>query len=181
MHHPIVLKYLPNALSLSRVVMSLSLLFITPMSPVFIAIYITAFVTDCIDGTIARRLGVCSTLGKNLDSLGDLLLVGVVLIVVMPWMELSPNILLWIGLIALSRLATTLWMKKRSDHIIMTHSIPNKIVNFLVFMLPFVFLWFGTVGVAVCCIYGTYDAVYEWYKASDAMKPYTEDVGNPTE
>lgn len=176
-----MLRYLPNALSLSRVVISLSLPLIEIMSPLFMALYITAFITDCIDGTIARRLGVCSTFGKNLDSLGDVLLVIVVLTVIMPWMKLPVAILAWIALIALARLITTLWMKRKSDHIIMTHSIPNKIVNFLVFMLPFVYLWFGEIGVAVCCIYGTYDAFYEWHTASDVVEKYIEENGNPTE
>lgn len=70
-----VIKHVPNALSLSRVIF-LPLLFIlihAEQKNLFLPLYLILASTDWFDGVVARRFNVISSLGKSLDSIADLL------------------------------------------------------------------------------------------------------------
>jgi phosphatidylglycerophosphate synthase len=67
------LQYLPNALSLARLLAAplLVALALTHHEQSFAVLLIVALVTDVLDGWIARRLHLESPLGAMLDSAGD--------------------------------------------------------------------------------------------------------------
>jgi CDP-diacylglycerol--glycerol-3-phosphate 3-phosphatidyltransferase len=83
-------KYLPNIVTITRIVGTIALPFLiswetTVYLPlidkpfqnvpyIWIIVYIFLVLTDKLDGTIARKLNAESDLGANLDSLGDVLL-----------------------------------------------------------------------------------------------------------
>ena len=64
-------KYIPNILSVCRIPISLSLLFLGKRPVAFIAVYAIAGVADVLDGIIARKFHWESPLGQKLDSIGD--------------------------------------------------------------------------------------------------------------
>lgn len=66
------MKQLPNLLSVSRIVLALSCLFLFSCPTAFFTCYFLAGFTDVADGWIARRYHLESRLGAKLDSLGDL-------------------------------------------------------------------------------------------------------------
>jgi len=72
-----IVKHVPNALSISRMFLSLSLMPLAYMSGrlscliVFTVIYFTIGLTDFLDGFIARKCKVESSLGSKLDAIGD--------------------------------------------------------------------------------------------------------------
>jgi phosphatidylglycerophosphate synthase len=68
------MKYVPNALSLSRVVLLPLLYWLLFTAPplVFLAAWIALCSTDYLDGKIARKFNVVSSMGKALDSISDL-------------------------------------------------------------------------------------------------------------
>ncbi|MBW1792262.1 MAG: CDP-alcohol phosphatidyltransferase family protein [Deltaproteobacteria bacterium] len=64
---------IPNMLSCLRLIIAPLLLYLAwnGKTTLFLIFLITALITDCLDGYIARRLNQTSELGARLDSLGD--------------------------------------------------------------------------------------------------------------
>ena len=71
------MKFLPNALSIARLCMALGICIATAFDsrPAFCSLFALALTTDALDGFFARRWGVCSELGRKLDSAADAALV----------------------------------------------------------------------------------------------------------
>lgn len=69
--------WLPNALSTLRIGLAAALLpvALVHQRPLFLLLLTLAFLTDALDGFLARWLGVTSDLGRRLDSWGDHVLV----------------------------------------------------------------------------------------------------------
>jgi CDP-diacylglycerol--glycerol-3-phosphate 3-phosphatidyltransferase len=83
------IKYVPNILSVSRIFLALTLLFIPALSPLFLIIYTLAGITDMIDGPIARKFNVTSNLGANLDGMADYIFAIVAVVRIVPVLELN--------------------------------------------------------------------------------------------
>lgn len=64
---------IPNILSVIRLVMAPVLIFVSyeGYSSLFLGLLAFSFATDALDGAIARRFGLQTTLGAKLDSLAD--------------------------------------------------------------------------------------------------------------
>ena len=66
-------RQLPNYITALRMVGSVCLIFIRPLSPLFFGVYTLAGITDALDGYIARKTHTASAFGAKLDSAADLL------------------------------------------------------------------------------------------------------------
>jgi len=71
-----MIKHVPNILSGSRCILSLSLLLLARDPWAFTAVYLICGATDFFDGKIARKYHVESNLGAKLEAIGDSLLFG---------------------------------------------------------------------------------------------------------
>lgn len=67
------MKSIANYISISRILLVLALIFIEPLSTTFYIIYFISGISDILDGFIARKYNVTSTLGEKLDSIADLI------------------------------------------------------------------------------------------------------------
>ncbi len=94
-----------NTITGSRIILSIFLLFCTPFSPVFYALYLTAGLTDMIDGTVARKTDTVSEFGGKLDTIADIVFTVVCMIIILPLIEMPVWIYLWITGIALIKFA----------------------------------------------------------------------------
>lgn len=74
------MKHIPNLISISRIFLSLLLLFLLKNTIVFIIIYLLCGVSDILDGLIARKTNTKSKLGAKLDSVADLVLFGIIIV-----------------------------------------------------------------------------------------------------
>jgi CDP-diacylglycerol---glycerol-3-phosphate 3-phosphatidyltransferase len=87
---------IPNALTLTRIVLVPVLFIVLLKSPgkflSFVAalVFALASITDFLDGYLARRMNLVTTLGKFLDPLADKLLVGVALIMMIQLDRVAP-------------------------------------------------------------------------------------------
>lgn len=95
---------LPNSLTLARIAtipVIVILLHYPSKLACFLAmiVFILASLTDLIDGLLARRLNIVTTVGKFLDPLADKLLIGATLIMLVDlgWVEA------WITIVIISR------------------------------------------------------------------------------
>lgn len=71
-----VFRHVPNAISMARVVATPVLIFLalTDREEAFTWLLLAAFISDIVDGLIARSFSITSMLGSRLDTLADTLL-----------------------------------------------------------------------------------------------------------
>ena len=125
-----------NIITVIRILCSITLLFVSPFSKSFYALYITAGLSDMLDGPVARKTGTTSTFGSKLDSIADIIFVTASLIKLLPILNIEKWLYVWISLIAVIKvinIVSGLIMYKR---IIFLHTILNKITGLLAFILP---------------------------------------------
>ena len=65
------MKALANRITICRILCSIALLFFPAFSPAFYVLYITAGISDMVDGWVARRTHTTSELGAKLDTIAD--------------------------------------------------------------------------------------------------------------
>ena len=83
------MKYVPNTLSVLRILLAGSLFFVPALTPLFLILYSAAGLTDLIDGPIARKFNVTSKIGANLDGIADYCFVAAALITIVPALEFN--------------------------------------------------------------------------------------------
>ena len=69
-----------NIITSIRILCSIALFFVSPLSKKFYILYLAAGLSDMIDGPVARKTGTTSDLGSKLDSIADIIFVAVCLI-----------------------------------------------------------------------------------------------------
>ena len=137
------MKYVPNILSIIRLVCIIPLLLLTPFEIPFMVVYVIAGVTDMLDGPIARKFKVSSQFGAALDGGADILLVLVVLFRLIPELVISNWILIWIILAVILKLSSSVVGYIRHKQVIFLHTYAGKFFIFLLFLFP-VFYLFAT-------------------------------------
>lgn len=156
------MKVVPNCISLSRIVLTLALLFFEPLGAAFLLIYILCGFTDLIDGHIARRTGMTSSLGATLDSVADTILVGVSLFTLYPYLGLTLGIIIWILMIGLIRATSVAIGLYKFNTYASIHTYGNKLTGIILFITP---LWLSLIHhtnwTAVVCTVATLSAVEE--------------------
>ena len=132
-------KNLPNAISSARIACTVWLLFMEPLSPLFMVVYALTGVSDVLDGAIARRYGTTSELGSKLDSIADILLYTLVLIRIFPvmWVTLPRKIWVMVGAILVVRFAAYGTFAVKHHRLAALHTYLNKATGLLVFGVAF--------------------------------------------
>jgi len=151
-----------NALTGSRILLSVAMLFTASFTPPFYALYLAAGFTDAIDGTVARRTGKDSEFGAKFDTLADIVFVFACLVTILPCLDIPLWLWLWVGVIALLKvvnIATGYFLK---GEFVTVHSNINKVTGLLLFIFPFTVpfvpaYWSG----AILCAVATIAAIHE--------------------
>ena len=128
-------KNLPNIITAARIVGTLCLLLIEPLSPLFIVLYTITGLTDALDGIIARKYGTASPAGARLDSIADLMFYAVMLIRIFPvmWVTLPRTIWLAVGAILVVRIISYTTFAVKFHGFASLHTYLNKVTGLLVF------------------------------------------------
>ena len=143
-----------NFITGSRIVLSILLFFCTPFSPAFYALYITAGLTDMIDGTVARKTDTVSEFGAKLDTFAD--------IVLLPLIEMPIWIYLWIACIVFIKLTNVFINYIRLKKLASVHSVINKIAGAVLFFFPLSYSLLDTTRFAAAiCVISTLAALHE--------------------
>jgi len=130
------MKYVPNILSTIRLICIIPLLLLTPFKLPFMTVYVVAGVSDMIDGPIARKFKVETQFGAALDGGADILLVLVVLLRLVPLLEISSWILVWILIAVGIKLSASVIGYIRHKQFIFLHTYGLKFFIFMLFMFP---------------------------------------------
>jgi CDP-diacylglycerol--glycerol-3-phosphate 3-phosphatidyltransferase len=135
-------KYIPNIISIIRIVFSVLLIFTLDNPYIFILLYLIIGLLDILDGFIARKYDIVSNLGARLDSIADLIfyliLTYIFISLYYPILTLNHKlILLAIILVRLINIGST---KIKYGKIVFIHTITNKISGLLLFLLPIILM-----------------------------------------
>ena len=157
-------KHIANIITSSRIVFSLSLLFIPLSSAWFYTLYLLCGLSDMIDGTVARKLGSVSDFGAKLDTVSDFVFIVVALIRFAPYLHIPVWLWMWIGVIAMMKLGNVVLGFVRMRKLISPHTVLNKVTGLLLFLLPVTISFIDlTYTLPIVCTVATVAAMHEWY------------------
>ena len=153
-----------NIITGIRIVISAVLLFCPGLSPEFFVLYISAGITDMIDGAVARKTGTVSAFGSRLDTIADIVFTAVCLMKLLPVLHVPGWLSVWIAVIACIKTANIAAGYIRQKAFAAVHSVLNKITGGLLFVFPLTLACIDLrYSAAVVCMVATIAAVYEGY------------------
>ena len=151
-----------NVITGLRIFCSIAMLFPPVFSPAFYALYLTAGISDMLDGPIARKTGKVSELGSRLDSAADLVFVAVCLVKLIPLLTIPRWLYIWIGVIALIRVVNLISGFVMRKRVIVLHTAMNKLTGSLLFILPLTLPFLDlTISAPVVCAAASFAAIQE--------------------
>jgi CDP-diacylglycerol---glycerol-3-phosphate 3-phosphatidyltransferase len=157
------LKTIPNYISFSRIIFSLILIFVKPLSVAFYIIYIICGFSDIVDGFIARKTVTTSLLGAKLDSIADMIMIGVLLFVLYPIINPATEIVIWIISIAIIRLASMVLALEKYKIFASIHTYGNKTTGIVLFIFPLLLPYVNTtVLMYIICAVASISAIEEF-------------------
>lgn len=155
-------KHIPNALGIARVIACFALVPLmiwTPYTWYMMAIYIFAGFTDMIDGTLARHIkDAKSDFGATLDSVSDMLLVVITIVLLTPSMvvgafgatTVGPAVWDWMYagfLVALGvKIISGIIGRIKFGEMVYLHTYQVKLLGFVLFIIPIIYYFTFIVG-----------------------------------
>ena len=89
-----------------------------------------------IDGTIARKLNTVSNFGSKLDTISDFVFMAVCVVKLLPIINLSMFLWIWIGIITVIKVCNIVLGLVLRRKFVDLHTILNKTTGLLLFVLP---------------------------------------------
>lgn len=151
-----------NIITSLRIICSIVLLFCPVFSVPFYVLYITAGITDMIDGTVARKTNTVSEFGSRLDTIADFIFVIVCLMKLLPVLKIEAWIYIWIVLIAIVKVINIISGYVMHKKFVSVHSHMNKLTGVFLFVLPLTLRMIDlNYSVVVVGILATFAAIQE--------------------
>ena len=151
-----------NIITIIRILCSIAILFCPVFSVAFYSLYITAGLSDMIDGWVARKTNTVSAFGSKLDTVADVIFVVVCLIKLLPVMDIPRWLYVWIGVIALIKVINIVSGYVVQKQFVAVHSVMNKFTGAFLFVFPltlsFIDLKYSATAI---CVFATFAAVQE--------------------
>ena len=177
-------KQCANIISATRIAAAISLFFLDEIKAPFIIIYVFCGLTDFVDGKLARKLNIISTIGAFLDTVGDVLtyLAFVKILIVQNLVPLWAVV--WYIIAMLGNILAGLIAKKRFGQFYLIHSLFGKILGVALFTLP---IWlnltekitptnYNSICLSVICIIATisaFETIYIQLKSKEQLTDIT--------
>ena len=151
-----------NIITIVRILCSIAILFCPVFSVAFYALYITAGLSDMIDGWVARKTNTVSEFGAKLDTVADFVFVVVCLVKLLPVMDVPVWLYVWIGIIAVIKIINIVSGYVVQKRFVSVHSVMNKVTGVLLFVLPLTLSFIDLkYSATVVCIFATFAAIQE--------------------
>ena len=156
------MKNIANYISISRIIISITLLIPETFSSIFYILYIYCGISDILDGFIARKSKSESKIGAILDSTADIIFVITAMVKILSTLNLSREIIIWTVIIALIKVINVISAYICYKRIVLPHTIANKITGFILFIAPFIIVNTNPIlyEIIICSI-ATFAAVQE--------------------
>lgn len=156
------MKFIANYISGSRMFLSLALILTKPLSITFFVIYILCGVSDILDGYIARKTNTISEFGGKLDSIADLIMVMVLMIVLYSIINPTLQIIVWIAIIGIIKVVSIMvvFIKYKTFEIL--HTYGNKFTGLILFTFPLSLIFVQSdVMMYIICVVASISAIEE--------------------
>ena len=147
-------KHIANIITGSRIVFSVPLMFLPLLSAWFYVLYLFCGFTDMIDGSIARKTGTVSEFGARLDTVADFVFLSASLAKFLPMVPIPQWLWVWIAVIGVVKIGNLIWGYVRIKTLVSLHTVMNKIMGLLLFLLPLTFpiIDLNYSSIAVCVV-----------------------------
>lgn len=156
------MKPIANYISILRIFLALTLVLVKPLSIAFFAFYILCGISDVFDGYIARKTNTASKLGEKIDSVADLIMVAILMIILYPIINITVQIIIWIVIIAIIRLVSMMVVFVKYKTFGILHTYGNKITGLLLFAFPLSFAFNKSdVLMYIICVVASISAIEE--------------------
>ena len=148
------MKNIPNYISISRIIMAIALFIPKTFSITFYMIYIYCGLSDILDGFLARKYKITSELGSKIDSISDMIFVLVSLLKVMPVIEISIQIYIWIAIIVVIKVFNIILGYIQYKKLTLLHTIANKFTGLVLFVIPLImeFIDIKILEILICSV-----------------------------
>ena len=158
------MKNIANYISISRAIMSIILLIPETFSIAFYIIYIYCGISDMLDGFIARISKSEREIGAKLDSVSDIVFAIVATIKILPSLNLTNEIIVWLAFIIFIKIVNVISSYIYYKKIALPHTTLNRITGFILFITPFMIdiISLKVFEFIICCV-ATFAAVQEGY------------------
>lgn len=151
-----------NYFSIFRIIFSPLMLLVNPFSIEFIIIYLTCGISDILDGYIARKTSTISKLGDNLDSIGDFIMILIVLFILLKSIGIPRFIVIWTIIIGIIKIISVIVVFKKYKTFEMLHTYMNKITGFLLFIFPITLTFISSdISMIIICLIASLAAIEE--------------------
>jgi len=150
------IKMLPNLITTIRIVGSVCLLFLKPLSKAFFIVYTLSGLSDAIDGFVARKTNSVSELGTKLDSIADLMFYIVMIAKILPMLIEKLPFWIWYMVLAvvIMRMCSYTIAAIRFHRFSSLHTYLNKTATLMIFFVPYVISksFIGTFCFIICVL-----------------------------
>jgi len=151
-----------NLISIFRIIFSPIILLFPPFSGLFFIFYSIFCISDIFDGYIARKTNSTTKLGAKLDSIGDIILIIIVAIAILPIINFPIIIWTWIFIILIIRIISVVIAYYKYKRFIILHTTSNKLSGFLIFLFVYLYPFIDTgIILSIICIFITFSAIEE--------------------
>ena len=130
------MKKRANIITICRIFLSVLIFFFPAFSPMFCACYCTAGLTDMLDGAISRKTNTTSEFGSKFDTIADFVFIVVCIIKLLPDLQLSIWLYVWILIIAVTKIGNVISGYIVHKQFVALHTLANKITGVMLFLLP---------------------------------------------
>lgn len=131
------LQKLPTLLSISRIPLSIGMIFTPAFSIPFFVLYTLAGATDALDGFLARKLNACTKTGAIIDSIADIVFFVISLIKIFTAITIPFWLWICMAVIVFIRLVNIIIGFITQKKLVLLHTIANKITGGLIFLFPY--------------------------------------------
>lgn len=153
---------IPNYISILRIILSIILLILEPLSIEFYIIYITCGISDVLDGYIARKTNSTSKLGEKLDSIADLVLVITLIFIFYPIINLTIEAIIWISIIGSIRIISIIIIFIKYKMFGIIHTYGNKLTGIILLsFVPLLKIIESDILIYIICIVASISAIEE--------------------
>ncbi|WP_432409436.1 CDP-alcohol phosphatidyltransferase family protein [Wukongibacter sp. M2B1] len=159
------MKSIANYISIGRIFFAFTLVLVEPLSIAFFIIYFVCGISDIFDGYIARKTDTISKLGGKLDSVADLIMVMIVMIIIYPIINLTVQIIIWVVIIGIIRAISMIMVFVKYKTFGMLHTYSNKITGLILFIFPplLVFVQSDILLMYILCVVSSISAIEEFF------------------
>ena len=130
------MKHIPNAITISRMVLSLLLPCLLNNNWIFLLVFLACGVTDIVDGYLARKLECNSVLGARLDSIADTFLFVIITYCIFLLLgDQLRHFSVIIFLIFVIRITNIIIALLKYRCFLMVHTLANKATGFCIYSM----------------------------------------------